>query len=249
MGSTLPRPLEIGNKNPMVGVFWPKCTKRKDDHREALKLTQLAIRANQQGQAPEALYRWEWKSGQHLKQLGQLDDAILAYQRAIDTLRPIRQELVAGLPNQPTAFRENIGGLFFEMADTLLERTDQLAEGSQRNELLYQTRDTIEAFKAAELQDYFKDDCVDVNQDSIQPIDQIAPQTAIIYPIIFQDRTEILMSLSGTIKRLTIPITEQQLTENIHGFRTLLEKRTTHQYLPHAQSLYTLLITPLEAIS
>jgi len=215
-------------------------------HREALKLTQLAIRASQQGQAPEALYLWEWKTGQHLKQLGQLDDAILAYQRAIKTLRPIRQELVAGLPNHPTAFRESIGALFFEMADALLERADQLGDDSQRNGLLYQTRDTIEAFKAAELQDYFKDDCVEVNQARIQPIDQVASNTAIIYPIVFKDRTDILLSLGGTIKRITIPISEQELTQNIHRFRTLLEKRTTHQYLPHAQTLYTILIQPLE---
>jgi len=215
-------------------------------HREALKLTQLAIRASQQGQAPESLYLWEWKTGRHLKQLGQLDDAIQAYQRAIDTLQPIRQELVAGLPNHPTAFRESIGALFFEMADALLERENQLTEGSQQEKLLYQTRDTIEAFKAAELQDYFKDDCVEINQARIQPIDQIAPNTAIIYPIVFQDRTDILMSLAGTIKRITVPISKQELTQHIHRFRTLLEKRTTHQYLPHAQTLYTLLMQPLE---
>ena len=139
-------------------------------HGEALKLIQLAIRASQQGQAPEALYLWEWKTGQHLKQLGQLDEAILAYQRAIDTLKPIRQELVAGLPNHPTAFRDSIGGLFFEMADTLLQRTKQLPEGDQRNKLLLQTRNTIEAFKAAEMQDYFKDDCVEV-KSSKDPAD------------------------------------------------------------------------------
>lgn len=216
-------------------------------HREALKLTQLAIRASQQGQAPEVLYLWEWKTGQHLKQLGKLDEAILAYQRAIDTLQPIRQELVAGLPDHPTAFRESIGSLFFEMADVLLERADQLTDGSQRNEILYQTRDTIESFKAAEMQDYFKDDCVEVNQARIQPIDQAALNTAIIYPIVFQDRTDILISLAGTIKRLTIPISEPELTKRIHTFRTLLEKRTTHQYLPHAQALYTLLMQPLES--
>jgi CHAT domain-containing protein len=215
-------------------------------HREALTLTQLAIRASQQGQAPEALYLWEWKTGRYLKQLGQLDDAILAYQRAIDTLQPIRQELVAGLPNHPTAFRESIGGLFFELADTLLARTDQLPEGPGRNTLLFKTRDTIENFKAAELQDYFKDDCVEVNQARIQPIDQVAPQTAIIYPIVFQDRTDILISLGGTIKRITVPISEHELTQTIDRFRALLEKRTTHQYLPHAQALYTLLLKPLE---
>jgi len=214
--------------------------------REALKLTQLAIRASQQGQAPEALYLWEWKTGRHLKQLGQLDDAVLAYQRAIDTLQPIRQELVARLPKHPTAFRESIGGLFFEMADTLLARTDQLPDGPTRNTLLFQTRDTIENFKAAELQDYFKDDCVEVNQSRIQPIDQVAPQTAIIYPIVFQDRTDILMSLGGTIKRMTIPISAKELIQTIDRFRALLEKRTTHQYLPHAQALYTLLVKPLE---
>jgi CHAT domain-containing protein len=214
--------------------------------REALTLTQLAIRASQQGQAPEALYLWEWKTGRYLKQLGQLDDAILAYQRAIDTLQPIRQELVAGLPNHPTAFRESIGGLFFELADTLLARTDQLPEGPGRNTLLFNTRDTIENFKAAELQDYFKDDCVEVNQARIQPIDHVAPQTAIIYPIVFQDRTDILMSLGGTIKRITVPISEHHLTQTIDRFRALLEKRTTHQYLPHAQALYTLLLKPLE---
>jgi len=214
--------------------------------REALKLTQLAVRASQQGQAPEALYLWEWKTGRYLKQLGQLDEAILAYQRAIDTLQPIRQELVAGLPNHPTAFRESIGGLFFEMADTLLARTDQLPESPARNTLLFQTRDTIENFKAAELQDYFKDDCVEVNQARIQAIDQVAPQTAIIYPIVFQDRTDILMSLGGTIKRITVPISEHELTQTIDRFRALLEKRTTHQYLPHAQALYTLLVKPLE---
>ena len=217
-------------------------------HREALKLTQLAIRASQQGQAPEALYRWEWKTGQHLKQLGQLDEAILAYQRAIDTLQPIRQELVARLPKHPTAFRESIGGLYFETAEALLERESQLTEENQKEKLLYQTRDTIETFKAAELQDYFKDDCVEVNQARIQPIDRVAPNTAIIYPIMFPDRTDILMSLAGTIKRITIPISENKLTEDIHQFRTLLEKRTTHQYLPHAQSLYTLLLKPLEPI-
>ncbi|MEX0829814.1 MAG: CHAT domain-containing protein [Nitrospirales bacterium] len=215
-------------------------------HREALTLTQLAIRASQQGQAPEALYLWEWKTGRHLKQLGQLDDAILAYQRAIDTLQPIRQELVARLPNHPTAFRESIGGLFFEMADTLLARTDQLSESPARKALLFKTRDTIENFKAAELQDYFKDDCVEVNQARIQPIDQVAPQTAIIYPIVFRDRTDILMSLGGTIKRMTVPISEHELTQMIDRFRTLLEKRTTHQYLTHAQALYTLLLKPLE---
>ena len=227
--------------------FLAKMYEEEGRPQEALKLTQLAIRTSQQGNIPEALYQWEWQAGRHLKQLGQLDEAILAYQRAIDTLQPIRQEIVSTLPKHSEAFRENVGALFFEMADALLGQTDQLPDGHKREELLYQTRDTLETFKAAELQDYFKDDCVEVNQARIQPIDRIAPNTAIIYPIVFQDRTDILVSLAGTIKRITVPIPKGELTQHVDRFRTLLEKRTTHQYLPHAQSLYNLLIQPLES--
>jgi CHAT domain-containing protein len=215
-------------------------------HEEALRLTQLAIRASQQGHAPEALYRWEWKTGRHLKHLGRMDDAILAYQRAVDTLQPIRQELAVGLPHHPASFRESLGALFFETADLLLQRADQVTDATKREKLLFQTRDTIEAMKTAELQDYFKDDCVEANKARIQAIDKVSGTTAIIYPILFPDRMAVLMSLGGTMKKITVPIQERVLTEKIHRFRTLLEKRTTHQYLPHAQSLYDLLIRPLE---
>ena len=54
------------------------------------------------------------------------------------------------------------------------------------------------------------------------------------------------MSLGNTLKRVTVKVSEQELTKSIHQFRSLLEKRTTHQYLPHAQSLYTVLMQPLE---
>ncbi len=215
-------------------------------HEEALKLNRFAVRASQQGEAPEAHYRWEWKTGRNLRHIGQNDEAILAYQRAVDTLQPIRQELVVGFPSQATSFRESIGALFFEMADLLIEQADQANNAQRRTHLLFQTRDTIESFKAAELQDYFKDDCVEVNKARIEAIDKISQTTAIIYPILFPDRTDMLITLGGTIRKVSLPIPEDDLSSTIHQFRTLLEKRTTHQYLPHARRLYDMLIRPLE---
>lgn len=239
---------EIGDwKNESYGWgFLGELYAEEGRHEEALRLTQLAIRASQQGQAPEALYRWEWNTGRHLKNLGRMDEAILAYQRAIETLQPIRQELTVGLPHQPASFRESLGALFFETADLLLQRADQMTDATKREGLLFQTRDTIEALKTAELQDYFRDECVEANKARIQAIDKVSGTTAIIYPILFPDRMALLMSLGGTIKKITVPVQERVLAEKIHLFRTLLEKRTTHQYLPHAQALYDLLIRPLE---
>ncbi|MEO6202830.1 MAG: CHAT domain-containing protein [Nitrospirales bacterium] len=239
---------EIGDwKNESYGWgFSGELYQEEGRHEEALRLTQLAIRASQQGQAPEALYRWEWNSGRQLKNLGRMDEAILAYQRAIETLQPIRQELTVGLPHQPASFRESLGALFFETADLLLQRADQMTDATKREGLLFQTRDTIEALKTAELQDYFRDECVEANKARIQAIDKVPGTTAIIYPILFPDRMALLISLGGTIKKITVPVQERVLAEKIHLFRTLLEKRTTHQYLPHAQDLYDLLIRPLE---
>ena len=239
---------EIGDwRNESYGWgFLGELYEEEGRHEEALRLTQLAIRTSQQGRAPEALYRWEWNTGRHLKNLGRNDEAILAYQRAIDTLQPIRQQLAVGLPQNPASFRETLGALFFETASLLLQRADEVPDATRKEGLLFQTRDTIEAFKAAELQDYFKDDCVEANKGRIQAIDKVSTTTAIIYPILFPDRMAVLMSLGGTMKKITVSVQERDLTEKIHLFRTLLEKRTTHQYLPHAQSLYDLLIRPLE---
>ncbi|MCZ6801472.1 MAG: CHAT domain-containing protein, partial [Nitrospirae bacterium] len=41
---------------------------------------------------------------------------------------------------------------------------------------------------------------------------------------------------------------ESEFTQSIRSFRRLLEKRTTRQYLPHAHSLYNLLIRPMEPL-
>src|SRR5688500_2783886 len=60
------------------------------------------------------------------------------------------------------------------------------------------------------------------------------------------DRTELLVSLTDELKRLSIPGRAETLTEEVRQFRRKLEKRTTREYLPHAQKLYDWLIRPLE---
>jgi CHAT domain-containing protein/predicted negative regulator of RcsB-dependent stress response len=214
---------------------------------ESLELTRRAILASQRIHAPESLYLWEWQMGRLLRTVGQHDQAILSYQRAIYTLQPIRRELAFGF-KEATSFRKTIGPMFFELADLLIKQGEAAPETKIQQTLLFQVRNTIEGFKAAELQDYFKDDCVEATQARIQTIDQVSTNTAIIYPIIFPNRTELLVSLGGTITQFTIPISEENLTQSVRAFRRLLEKRTTRQYLPHAQSLYDLLIRPMEPL-
>ena len=111
---------------------------------------------------------------------------------------------------------------------------------------LLAARDAIEAYKAAELRDYFKDECVDALQARLTKFDRLAANTAVIYPILFPTRMELLVSLPTGMRRIAVPVGAEALTKEVRLFRRTVEKRTTREYLPHAQQLYDWLVRPLE---
>ena len=212
---------------------------------EALQLTRRAVFAAQSARAPESLYRWQWQRARVLTHLSKLDDALSAYQEAASTLQPIRAEVTFASQASLEPGQRSIRSLYFELADLLLQRAALMEEDSQAEPYLKAARDAIEAYKAAELRDYFRDDCVDQMQARLTKLDTVSPSTAIIYPIIFSDRTELLVSFPDGLKRRAIPVTASALTAEIRSFRRSLEKRTTREYLPHAQRLYDWLIRPI----
>jgi CHAT domain-containing protein len=57
----------------------------------------------------------------------------------------------------------------------------------------------------------------------------------------------LLVSLPTGLKRISVSVGAETLTKEVREFRHKLEKRTTREYLPHAQKLYDWLIRPLEA--
>ena len=218
------------------------------EHRydEALQLTRRAVFSAQSANAPESLFRWQWQLGRVLAATGKLDEAIASYSHATTTLRPIRMEVAAAWGNDSFAGEDSVRTLFFELADLLLHRASLTGDSQGAEQYLRRARDAIETYKAAELRDYFRDDCVDTLQARITKLDQLAAGTAVVYPIVFADRLELLVSLPNGLKRLSIPVSSATLTQEVRAFRKTVEKRTTREYLPHAQQLYAWLIRPLE---
>ena len=214
---------------------------------EALQLTRRALFAAQSVDAPESLYRWQWQLGRQLAATGQLDQAIASYQQATLTLQPIRVELAQASSDRAVGEQDTMRPLFFELADLLLQRASLTDEVNASDGDLLAARDAIEAYKTAELRDYFKDECVDAVRSRLTTFDRLAADTAVVYPIMFSSRLELLMSLPSGLKRISVPVSADQLTQEIRAFRRLVEKRTTREYLPHAQQLYDWLIRPLEA--
>jgi CHAT domain-containing protein len=218
------------------------------EHRydESLQLTRQAVFSAQSANAPESLFRWQWQLGRVLAATGKLDEAIASYSHAATTLRPIRMEVASAWGNDSFVGEDSVRALYFELADLLLHRASLTGDSQGAEQYLRLARDTIETYKATELRDYFRDDCVDTLQARITKLDTLAAGTAVVYPIVFADRLELLVSLPSGLKRLSIPVSSARLTQEVRAFRKTVEKRTTREYLPHAQQLYDWLIRPLE---
>lgn len=218
----------------------------EDRTEDALQLSRRAVFAAQATDAPESLYRWHWQLGRLLAARGSLDEAIASYRQAVTTLQPIRFEVTQAAAEASLSGQESVRPLFFELADLLLQRASRTEDAAVTQGYLLAARDAVEAYKATELRDYFRDSCVDAVRARITTFDKLASNTAVVYPILFPTRLELLVSGSSGLTRVMVPIDAERMTKEIRAFRRLVEKRTTREYLPHAQQLYDWLIRPLE---
>jgi CHAT domain-containing protein len=139
-----------------------------------------------------------------------------------------------------------LGPVYFELVDLLLQRAAAVQERDQSATFLKKARDTVELFKAAELRDYFRDDCVDAARARTRALEDVSQTAAIVYPILLPERTELLVSLPTGLKRFAVPVGHNALERVVRSFREALQEGTPQRYLRHAQRLYDWLIRPLE---
>ncbi len=215
---------------------------------EALTLTRRAAFLAQQTQSMDALYRWEWQTARLLKAQGDRAAAMTAYRQAIQTLQLVRSDLTIGCRTCPTqsSFRETFGSVYFELADLLLQDADSLKDPGNVQQKLLEARDTVEQLKSVELEDYLQDECVSLVRSKSARVENVAPDTAVLYLIPLPNRTEVLVSYTADLTRFKAPVGVEQLTAEVREFRKNLETRTTHEYLIQAQHLYDWLIRPIK---
>lgn len=217
---------------------------RADD---ALALARQATFAAQRANAPESLYLWQWAVGRLLAEQGDSVAALESYQRAVYTLNAIRPDLVGGYRAGKASFREEVGPLFLQLADLELQEAVAKVDAAEREASLRRVRETVEALKGVELADYFQDDCVAALKSRTVGIDKLAARTAAIYPIIFDDRIELLVSLPSGTKLYTTRVPSDKVEKAVTTFRTMLERRVTRQYRRFSMLVYNWLIRPVAA--
>lgn len=216
------------------------------EHRttEALYLTRQAVRAAERAEAPESLYRWHWQEGKLLWDQGRATAAIAAYRRAVEILEETRQETASQYGSAGAHFRRAVAPVYLDLADALLQGAGDLGAGEASVTLLLEARQTVEKLKAAELRDYFRDECVVDLEARTAPLEKIAGSAAIVYPVVFEDRLELLVSLPSGLQRFPVPVAGSMIDKTLRCFHDELLMWATDDYLDTSVQLYDWLVRP-----
>ncbi len=217
-----------------------------EQYDDALTLTRQAVVKSQKAVATESLFQWHWQTARILRVKGDLDAASEAYRRAIAALQPIRNEVSIAYQAQKADFRDGVGRMYFELADVLLTRAKGQSGDDAGPEYLIEARNTIEGFKAAELQDYFQENCVQPSQTLTETLTTTSPQTAILYPILLRDRIELIANFPSGLRQYTQKVDEKELTKVAREFRVQLQQPMNEKFQESANQLYDWLIKPIE---
>ncbi len=214
----------------------------------AQDLTRQALFLAQEINAPDIAYRWQWQLGRILKAEDDRQSAIAVYSEAVNTLKSLSSDLVAINPDVQFSFRESVEPVYRELVGLLLLPNIK-DEISQEN--LAQALDVIESLQLAELNNFFREACLDA-----QPvqIDQVDRQAAVIYPIILReregDRLEVILSLpqkqkpEKPLRHYATRLRAGELEGVIDQFRQTLVIRSRRQFFTSSQKLYDWLIRP-----
>ncbi|MCC5610115.1 CHAT domain-containing protein [Nostoc sp. CHAB 5834] len=217
---------------------WGKLYQRTQQFSEAQELTQKSLNIARQLQANDIIAQSAWQVGQLYKQQGDRSKAITAYTEAVNALKALRGDLVAINPDVQFSFRTSVEPVYRELVDLLLENQPSQAE-------LIQARELIEALQIAELDNFFREACL----DRTQQIDRVDPTATVIYPIILPDRLTVILSKAGQPLRSYVTHKPQaEIEQTLDNFLVALNPVSDSKDRDRlSQQIYGWLIRPEEA--
>lgn len=205
------------------------------------KLTEQALAKAQRIGAADIVYRASWQLGRLMQAQGNLSAAISAYTEATTTIQSLRSDLVAISSDVQFSFRDTVEPVYRQFVSLLLQPPGDGKEVSQEN--LQAARRAIESLQLAELDNFFRDACL--NAQAVQ-VDQIDPHAAVIYPIILPDRLEVIISLPGQpLQHYATTIPANQVEQTLLQLQQSLTPLASNQKrLRLSQQVYDWLIRP-----
>jgi tetratricopeptide (TPR) repeat protein len=218
---------------------------RQQQWRESRDLTQQALLLAQQINATDIAYRWQWQLGRLLRVQGDIKGAIASYDAAVNSLKILRNDLVTVNRDVQFNFRDSVEPLYRQSVELLL----QAEPGQPSPQTLDRARQRMEALQLAELDNFFREACL--NSQSVlldQVVDQENPTAAIFYPIILERQLDVILKLPQQPLRhhrivLARSDAERVLAELRQAFIQPDKSKLTRQL---SSQIYDWLIRPVE---
>ena len=207
---------------------------------EAKALTEQALQLSTSVNAAEVTYLWHWQLGRILKaraenanaaaaqRVEDRDSAIQAYNQAVDTLRSLRLDIASigsDSSDQQFSFSETVEPAYREQIELLLHPV----AGEPTQQDLITAREALESLQTVELQNFFREACLDVPM----AIDRIVEQTrtlsnsegtnaAVIYPIILDETLEVLLKLPSdrALRHYSVAVSQANVEETLLNLRS-----------------------------
>jgi CHAT domain-containing protein len=213
----------------------------------AQKLTEQALTRSQSIGAVDITYQWQWQLGYILNLKGNIEEATKLYIEAVDTLKSLRNDLIALNPNIQFSFRDNVEPVYRQLVDLLLRPDSHLISQNK----LAKARDVIEALQLTELENFFREACL---LPKARQIDEVVDKTditaAVIYPIILKDRLEIILKLptQNKLRHYTTRKSQTEVEKSLEQLQqSLREIDQINKVNELSGQLYSWLIQPMEA--
>ncbi len=182
-----------------LGLLYEK----QNRYPEARRLTEASLQLASTAKYPEVAYRWNAQLGRILAVQGNRSNALTAYETSFNTIKTLRSDL-ATTPVEP---------IFREYISLLLEEEPTPPQ-------LVQARNILESLQIAKLDNFFRDPCSQISEDPVS-IDDVDIEAAVIYPILLQDRLEVILTLPGQPLRhyVTQNVTQEKVDNTIKQLR------------------------------
>jgi CHAT domain-containing protein len=212
--------------------------------------TQQAIATISNNDAADISYQYFWQLGRIYKTQGNIQQAIPAYTKSYDALQSLRKDIATINPEVQFSFRDRVEPVYRELVALDLQDAELLETAGNKTASqtrLIQAREVVESLQIAQLNNFFREACIEAKP---QQIDAIDPQSAVIYPIILPDKLGIILSLPKKPLRLyQTNVPEAEITSVVEQIKDSLEAPSdrVEPLLFQLQQVYDWLIRPLEA--
>jgi CHAT domain-containing protein len=188
-----------------------------------------------------SLYRWQWELARLRLAQGHSAAALEGLRQSAATLQALGPNALALEPEQG----EGPLALFDELVDSLLRRASETEDPAALEVLLGEARAALEVRGATELRDYFRDTCLE-SQEQIST-DSI-PGALVVYPVPLRDRLELLVGRGGRLSQHLAAVDRATFEAEIGRLRRALERRATYAFRAHAEQVYDWIVRPLEPL-